>query len=52
MPISCRSERRGGVRIASLLPGATEIVLALGLEDRLVAVSHSSGFAGGRAVRA
>jgi iron complex transport system substrate-binding protein len=46
MPISFRSERRGGARIASLLPGATEIVLALGLEDQLVAVSHSCDFPG------
>jgi iron complex transport system substrate-binding protein len=34
------------VRIASLLPSATEIVCALGLEDALVAVSHSCDFAG------
>jgi len=27
------------VRIASLLPAATEIVVALGLDDRLVAVT-------------
>jgi iron complex transport system substrate-binding protein len=33
-------------RIASLLPSATEIVRALGLEDALVAVSHSCDFAG------
>jgi iron complex transport system substrate-binding protein len=46
MPISSRSERGRALRIASLLPGATEIVLALGLEDALVAVSHSCDFAG------
>jgi iron complex transport system substrate-binding protein len=34
------------VRIASLLPSATEIVCSLGLEDALVAVSHSCDFAG------
>jgi iron complex transport system substrate-binding protein len=34
------------VRIASLLPSATEIVCALGLEEALVAVSHSCDFAG------
>jgi iron complex transport system substrate-binding protein len=33
-------------RIASLLPGATEIVLALGLRESLVAVSHSCDFPG------
>jgi iron complex transport system substrate-binding protein len=33
-------------RIASLLPSATEIVCALGLEDALVAVSHSCDFGG------
>jgi iron complex transport system substrate-binding protein len=33
-------------RIASLLPGATEIALALGLRDALVAVSHSCDFPG------
>jgi iron complex transport system substrate-binding protein len=33
-------------RIASLLPGATEIALALGLRDSLVAVSHSCDFPG------
>ena len=32
-------------RIASLLPGATEIALALGLRESLVAVSHSCDFA-------
>jgi iron complex transport system substrate-binding protein len=35
-----------GPRIASLLPGATEIALALGLGDALVAVSHSCDFPG------
>ncbi len=34
------------LRIASLLPSATEIVCSLGLEDALVAVSHSCDFAG------
>ena len=33
-------------RIASLLPSATEIVCSLGLEEALVAVSHSCDFAG------
>lgn len=33
-------------RIATLLPGATEIVRALGLESALVAVSHSCDFPG------
>jgi iron complex transport system substrate-binding protein len=33
-------------RIASLLPSATEIVCALGLEESLVAVSHSCDFSG------
>jgi iron complex transport system substrate-binding protein len=35
-----------GPRIASLLPGATEIALALGLRQSLVAVSHSCDFPG------
>jgi iron complex transport system substrate-binding protein len=34
------------VRIASLLPSATEIVCSLGLEEALVAVSHSCDFGG------
>jgi iron complex transport system substrate-binding protein len=34
------------LRIASLLPSATEIVCSLGLEEALVAVSHSCDFAG------
>ena len=33
-----------GRRIVSLLPSATEIVCALGLEDRLVGVSHSCDY--------
>jgi iron complex transport system substrate-binding protein len=33
-----------GRRIASLLPSATEIVCALGLEDRLVGISHSCDY--------
>jgi iron complex transport system substrate-binding protein len=28
------------MRIASLLPSATEIVCAIGLEDELVAITH------------
>ena len=40
------AEHSGTLRIASLLPGATEIVLALGLGDALVAVSHSCDFPG------
>lgn len=35
-----------GLRVASLLPSATEIVRALGLESALVAVSHSCDFPG------
>src|SRR5262245_46894667 len=31
-------------RICSLLPSATEIVCALGLEDRLVAVTHECDY--------
>ncbi|HXO85853.1 MAG TPA: BtuF-related (seleno)protein, partial [Gemmatimonadales bacterium] len=31
-------------RIVSLLPSATEIVCALGLEDRLVGISHSCDY--------
>jgi len=34
------------LRIASLLPSATEIVCSLGLEEALVAVSHSCDFPG------
>jgi len=34
----------GAERIVSLLPSATEIVCALGLEDRLVGVSHSCDY--------
>jgi iron complex transport system substrate-binding protein len=34
----------GAKRIVSLLPSATEIVCALGLEDRLVGISHSCDY--------
>ena len=33
-----------GLRICSLLPSATEIVFALGLGDRLVAVTHECDY--------
>ncbi len=33
-----------GIRIVSLLPSATEIVCALGLEDELVAITHECDF--------
>lgn len=33
-----------GLRIVSLLPSATEIVCALGLEDQLVGISHSCDY--------
>jgi iron complex transport system substrate-binding protein len=46
MPTSSLPDARHPPRIASLLPGATEIVLALGLRDSLVAVSHSCDFPG------
>ncbi len=45
MRISRRSESVSP-RVASLLPGATEIALALGLRESLVAVSHSCDFPG------
>ena len=32
------------MRIASLLPSATEIICALGLRDQLVGVSHSCDY--------
>src|SRR3989454_10223536 len=35
---------RPAMRICSLLPSATEIVFALGLGDRLVAVTHECDF--------
>jgi iron complex transport system substrate-binding protein len=41
-----RSAAGAQPRIASLLPSATEIVCSLGLEQALVAVSHSCDFAG------
>lgn len=37
-------ESEGRVRIASMLPGATEIVYALGLGDQLVGVSHECDY--------
>jgi iron complex transport system substrate-binding protein len=46
MPTSRLPEPARGPRIASLLPGATEIALALGLGESLVAVSHSCDFPG------
>src|SRR5579864_1117027 len=36
--------QRGGQRIVSLLPAATEIVAALGMIDRLVGVSHECNY--------
>src|SRR5213596_2380689 len=41
-----KTAAKGGVatRIVSLLPSATEIVCALGLEDRLVGISHSCDY--------
>src|SRR6476469_1505018 len=33
-----------GMRIVSLLPSATEIVCALGLEDQLVGITHECDF--------
>jgi iron complex transport system substrate-binding protein len=41
-----RADGTAPPRIASLLPGATEIALALGLRTSLVAVSHSCDFPG------
>src|SRR2546430_8330700 len=41
---STRSCRPAEMRIASLLPSATEIVCALGLEDDLVAVTHECDY--------
>src|SRR3989449_10080452 len=38
-PAACR-RRKTRMRICSLLPSATDIVLALGLGDQLVAVTH------------
>src|SRR6266849_792140 len=35
---------RPGLRICSLLPSATEIVFALGLGEKLVAVTHECDF--------
>jgi iron complex transport system substrate-binding protein len=46
MLISSPPDPGHGPRIASLLPGATEIALALGLRQSLVAVSHSCDFPG------
>ena len=46
MPTSSPPDLSPVPRIASLLPGATEIALALGLRESLVAVSHSCDFPG------
>jgi iron complex transport system substrate-binding protein len=46
MPTSSPPDPGRGPRIASLLPGATEIALALGLRRSIVAVSHSCDFPG------
>jgi iron complex transport system substrate-binding protein len=46
MPTSFPPDLGHRPRIASLLPGATEIALALGLRQSLVAVSHSCDFPG------
>ena len=46
MPTSSPPDLSPSPRIASLLPGATEIALALGLRQSLVAVSHSCDFPG------
>jgi iron complex transport system substrate-binding protein len=45
MTLERRARQPGaGHRIVSLLPSATEIVCALGLEDRLVGISHSCDY--------
>jgi iron complex transport system substrate-binding protein len=44
--VSTDPVRAAPARIVSLLPSATEIVCALGLEESLVAVSHSCDFPG------
>ena len=41
---SAGASQLGAERIVSLLPSATEIVCALGLEDRLVGISHSCDY--------
>jgi iron complex transport system substrate-binding protein len=41
---AARKAAAKGRRIVSLLPSATEIVCALGLEDRLVGISHSCDY--------
>ena len=44
MAVAPGSGARSGVRVATLLPSATEIVSALGLGDQLVGVSHSCSY--------
>ncbi|HMO79716.1 MAG TPA: cobalamin-binding protein [Pyrinomonadaceae bacterium] len=47
MSISAGCDRLYLMRIVSLLPSATEIVCALGLEGRLIAVTHECDFPSG-----
>ena len=44
LPGTCRVGDLAAMRIASLLASATEIVVALGLDDQLVAISHECDY--------